>query len=85
MTKTLSTADRIEHLSDVTWDASKADLITMRNYLEHALILRVWQDRADGCSWAQIALDLGVSRQAAHERWSHLDDLEWEQLPVFSY
>ncbi|HML52029.1 MAG TPA: hypothetical protein PKD84_11590 [Propionicimonas sp.] len=36
--------------------------------LDHAVV----QARRAGASWASIGQAIGISRQAAHERWGHL-------------
>jgi Domain of unknown function (DUF6362) len=41
-------------------------LRAMCELAEEALVTRM---RADGCSWAEVGRVVGVTRQAAHERW----------------
>lgn len=40
----------------------------------------VWDLRAAGTSWAKIGAALGVTRQAAHQRFGWLDAVEREEL-----
>jgi hypothetical protein len=46
-----------------------ADLITLGRDIEEATDLAVAGLRAHGYSWADIATRLGITRQAAHQRW----------------
>jgi len=36
----------------------------------------IWLLRSQGCPWSVIGAALGVSRQAAQQRFGYLDDLE---------
>ncbi|MGN6608007.1 MAG: PASTA domain-containing protein [Jatrophihabitans sp.] len=49
------------------------DVGRARRLLDQAELHAVRQARRDGASWAEIATRLGVSRQAAWERWRDLD------------
>lgn len=60
------------HLPPATLTAIRnaaADLATAQGILTAA----VARARRDGRSWAEIGAAAGVTRQAAHERWAHLD------------
>ncbi|GII23180.1 hypothetical protein [Planosporangium mesophilum] len=45
------------------------DLVALSTEVDHAMSTAVVGLRAFGYSWAEIANRLGISRQAAHERW----------------
>jgi len=45
------------------------DLLTLASEVEHALDIAVAGLRAFGYSWAEIANRIGVTRQAAQQRW----------------
>ncbi len=45
------------------------DLINLGRDIEHATDTAVAGLRAHGYSWAEIAARLGITRQAAHQRW----------------
>ena len=45
------------------------DLLTLAAEVEHALDTAVTGLRAFGYSWAEIASRIGVTRQAAQQRW----------------
>lgn len=47
-----------------------ADLLALHAAIEEAVTEAVTGQRAAGFSWGQIAHGLGVSRQAAHERFA---------------
>jgi hypothetical protein len=49
------------------------DIRTVRDYLDEMEIRYVKGLRARGVSWAEIAVNVGISRQAAWERWQELD------------
>jgi hypothetical protein len=49
------------------------DIRTVRGYLDEMEIRHVKGLRARGVSWAEIAVSVGISRQAAWERWQELD------------
>jgi DNA invertase Pin-like site-specific DNA recombinase len=55
--------------------AALPELLALADELDAAIAEAVRQLRSDPfCySWAQIARELGVSRQAAQRRWGHLD------------
>jgi hypothetical protein len=46
-----------------------ADLIALGRDIEHATDVAIAGLRAHGYSWAEIATRLGITRQAAHQRW----------------
>jgi hypothetical protein len=45
------------------------DLVALAGDVDEAITTAVTGLRAFGYSWAEIANRLGISRQAAHERW----------------
>lgn len=45
------------------------DMVGMSSFLDQAITEAVWGLRDHGYSWAEIADRLGVSRQAAQQRW----------------
>lgn len=45
----------------------------MKSYLEQMEHLCVKHMRQDGASWAAVGEALGMSRQAAHEKWRSVD------------
>lgn len=49
------------------------ELATLAAAVDDALVTAVRGLRAAGYSWTEIAARLGISRQAAHQRWGHLD------------
>lgn len=49
------------------------DVGEVRRSLDQAELAAVRAARQAGCSWAEIATRLGVSRQSAWERWRELD------------
>lgn len=51
-----------------------------REALDHDTITEVWLLRCHGLAWTVIGEALGVSKQAAHRKYGHLDGLEAEQL-----
>jgi hypothetical protein len=51
-----------------------ADIGMVRRLLDHVELASVRAARRDGKSWAEIATNLGVTRQSAWERWRDLDD-----------
>lgn len=56
-------------------DFDLAEMLTVRNALEDAITAAVrGQRRNFGMSWAQVALGLGVTRQAAFKRYREDDD-----------
>jgi hypothetical protein len=65
-----------EHADDAGADPLRAlaDLGTVRRLLDQLELAAVRTARAHGRSWAEIATQLGVSRQSAWERWRDLDD-----------
>jgi hypothetical protein len=46
-----------------------ADMVTLSTHLDEAIAEAVKGLRAYGYSWADIAARLGVTRQAAQQRW----------------
>jgi hypothetical protein len=46
------------------------DLLALSTVLDHAITDAVLGLRAFGYSWAEIATRLGITRQAAHQRWA---------------
>lgn len=46
-----------------------ADFAALSAELDHAIYQAVTGLRAQGHSWADIARPLGITRQAAHQRW----------------
>jgi hypothetical protein len=51
-----------------------ADIGQVRRLLDQAELVAVRTARRHGKSWAEIATQLGVTRQSAWERWRDLDD-----------
>ena len=51
-----------------------ADIGTVRRMLDQAELEAVRAARRHGKSWAEIATELGVTRQSTWERWRDLDD-----------
>jgi DNA invertase Pin-like site-specific DNA recombinase len=49
------------------------DIRTVRAYLDEREVQFVKTARQQGKSWAEIAASVGVTRQAAWERWQQLD------------
>jgi hypothetical protein len=45
-------------------------LAELREAVDRHLLLRVRDAVENGCTWAQIGEQLGISRQAAHERFA---------------
>ena len=54
--------------------AALSDISVVRRQLEHIELAAVQAARRDGKSWAEIATNLGVTRQSAWERWRDLDE-----------
>ena len=54
--------------------ASLSDIGVVRRMLDQAELAAVRTARRSGKSWAEIATQLGVTRQSAWERWRDLDD-----------
>jgi hypothetical protein len=54
--------------------AALEDVGTLRRLLDRAELVAVRSARRHGKSWAEIATQLGVTRQSAWERWRDLDD-----------
>lgn len=67
--------DKLDTLTDPTRDASDlrriSEIVAARVVQERELADAVAQARAKGRSWAKIGLALGVSRQAAQERFGN--------------
>lgn len=51
-----------------------ADIGMLRRLLDQAELAAVRTARQQGRSWAEIATQLGITRQSAWERWRELDD-----------
>src|SRR5213592_419479 len=51
-----------------------SDIGTVRRALEHAELQAVRVARRHRKSWSEIAVQLGVTRQSAWERWRDVDD-----------
>jgi len=70
-----SALDSLDTSADPTRDASDlrriSEIIAARVIQERELVDAVAQARAKGRSWAKIGLALGVSRQAAQERFGN--------------
>jgi hypothetical protein len=45
------------------------DLVSLATQLDNAILQAVTGLRACGYSWTEIATRLGITRQAAHQRW----------------
>lgn len=58
--------------------AALADIGLIRRLLDQAELVAVRTARRGGRSWAEIATQLGVTRQSAWERWRELDDVGHE-------
>jgi hypothetical protein len=58
-----------------------ADIGLLRHLLDQAELVAVRTARAHRKSWAEIATQLGVTRQSAWERWRDLDDAQ-ESAPT---
>jgi hypothetical protein len=54
--------------------AALEDIGTLRRLLDRAELFAVRSARRHGKSWAEIATQLGVTRQSAWERWRDLDE-----------
>lgn len=57
-----------------------AELVELRNTVDAAIGAAVRGQRAAGFSWAQIAAPLGMTRQAAQQRWGKLTETEPHDL-----
>ncbi|OBI85258.1 PASTA domain-containing protein [Mycobacterium sp. 1245805.9] len=66
-------AARGGHPSDDGLEAL-SDIGVVRRMLDQAELAAVRTARRHGKSWAEIATELGVTRQSAWERWRDLDD-----------
>jgi hypothetical protein len=62
--------DKTRDVSDLAAIRSAADVVTAA---EHALMLAVLSARVHGRTWTEIGARLGVSRQAVHARFGHID------------
>lgn len=62
---------RARVLSDQPTLRVLCDLWRLRALVDRATGHLVQAAREEGASWAQIAEELGMSKQAAHERWRH--------------
>ena len=56
---------------DASNEATLRDLRAIRDALESLTRAEVASARSLGLSWAQVGDALGVSKQSAHERYSH--------------
>lgn len=56
--------------------AELAHLAELQRTSEARIRSAVWQLRSRGCPWSVIGDLLGTSKQAAWERFHHLDDYE---------
>jgi hypothetical protein len=56
-----------------------AELLELRNTVDAAIGAAVRGQRAAGFSWTDIARPLGMTRQAAQQRWGKLADADPEQ------
>jgi hypothetical protein len=50
-----------------------AYLFGLQREIHQAIHIAIGGLRAQGYSWADIALRLGITRQAAHQRWAYPD------------
>lgn len=55
------------------------ELAALSAELDHATARAVAGLRSHGYSWAEIARVLGVTRQAAHQRWGDLTEIVTEE------
>ncbi|HEU5429052.1 MAG TPA: PASTA domain-containing protein [Actinocrinis sp.] len=62
--------------------AALADVGRVRRLVDQAEFEAVRTARAQGKSWAEIAVRLGVTRQSAWERWRDVDDAAGTRLEV---
>lgn len=64
--------DVLDHWAATTTSRTQLleDLVNLRGFLEFAIEDAVTDARAEGYSWEGIASALGVSRQAAHQRYA---------------
>ncbi len=69
----LESCTRAEHLDSEAALSALGDLALVRELLGEAQLAVVRAARAGGRPWSEIASALGVSRQAAWERWRELD------------
>jgi hypothetical protein len=49
-------------------------LLSLERELQRAIRIAVDGLRAQGYSWADIALRIGITRQAAHQRWAATEE-----------
>jgi transposase-like protein len=56
--------------------AALCDVGRLRRLLDQAELIAVRTARRHGKSWAEIATQLGVTRQSAWEKWRELDDTQ---------
>jgi hypothetical protein len=52
--------------------AGLPDLVALAEHLDTTIHTAVLGLRAHGYSWAEIGTQLGMTRQAAQQRWGHL-------------
>lgn len=67
--------DLLDHMADSYEDAAMlvADLANYRGYLEEAIAVAVSKARGVGEGWGTIGDALGVSKQAAQQRYGSQD------------
>ena len=71
----LSSAER--ELGEGNFYAAVSDLLDVQREAERLMLRAVQGMHGQGKSWDYIGAQLGVTRQAAHERWAHrLGDVE---------
>ena len=76
-TDLLVSAER--ELREGNFYAAASDLLDVQREVERLMLRAVQGMREQGKSWDYIGAQLGVTRQAAHERWAHRlgDVLGW--------
>lgn len=62
--------------------AALSDIGQLRRLLDEVELEAVRAARERGCSWAEIAVKLGVTRQSAWERWRELDGTPADPEPA---
>lgn len=60
------------------------ELVALTTSIDTAIATAITGLRTLGYSWADIALRLGITRQAAHQRWGTLTAAENDREPVAS-
>jgi hypothetical protein len=61
---------------------SLAHMIALARDIDDAIALAVSGLRAAGYSWAEIGSRLGITRQAAHQRWGRPAGITTQQRPA---